>query len=217
MAAGYSLAAIPARYAVERRDWVAAASVAVPPLAFPWEQFAWTTAMTSFARALGAAHTGDFAGAESEIGKLQVAADAARQKSKYWSDQIGVQRLAAAAVMEQAQGKPDAALADMRKAVDLEGSMDKNNVTPGAIVPSRELLGDMLLELNEPGEALVAYEQTLVTEPYRFRSLYGAAKAAEQSGDTAKAKTYYQQVAALGSHADTERPELAEAKAYLQQ
>jgi hypothetical protein len=93
--------------------------------------------------------------------------------------------------------------------------MDKHPVTPGGLLPMRELLGDLLLELDRPALALPEYERTLASEPNRFRSLYGAGKAAERSGDAAKAKGYYVQLAALGSHADTERPELAEAKAFI--
>jgi tetratricopeptide (TPR) repeat protein len=215
MAAGYALAAIPARYAVERRDWAQAASLTLPPLAFPWDKFPWTTAMVSFSRALGAAHNGDVDKTQAEIDRLAAARDAAKVKNKYWSDQIEVERQAATAMLAHAQGRNEEALAGLRGATEVEASMDKNNVTPGAIVPTRELLGDLLLDLNQPTQALSEYEQTLSTDPNRFRSIYGAAKAAEQSGDAAKAKAYFQQLAALGSHADTERPELAEAKAYL--
>jgi hypothetical protein len=217
MSAAYAMAAIPARYAVERRDWVQAANVLPPPLAFPWDKFPWTTAMISFSRALGAAHTGDPAGAEKEITHLQSIREGLLPTNKYWSDQVEVQRLAAAAWLAHAQGKDDEALAGMRAATELEATMDKLNVTPGAIVPSRELLGDLLVELNQPTQALSAYELSLTTEPNRFRSIYGAAKAADRSGDAVKAKAYYQQLANLGSHADTERQELVEAKTYLRQ
>jgi hypothetical protein len=217
LAAAYAVAAIPARYAVERRDWPQAATLALPPLAFPWEKFPWTTAMISFSRALGAARTGDLVGAQNELAHLQSIRDGLIQSNKYWSDQVEVQRLAAAAMLARAQGKDDEALAGMRTATELEASMNKNPVTPSAIVPTRELLGDLLLELNQPVQALSAYELSLTTEPNRLRSIYGAAKAADRSGDAVKAKAYYQQLAALGSHADTERPELLEAKTYLQQ
>ncbi len=216
MAAAYAMAAIPARYAVERRDWPQAAALALPPLAFPWDKFPWTAAMISFSRALGAARTGDFVGAQNEIAHLQSVRDGLIQSNKYWSDQVEVQRLAAAAMLARAQGRDDEALAGMRAATELEASMDKLNVTPGAIVPTRELLGDLLLDMNQPAQALSAYELSLTTEPNRLRSIYGAAQAADRSGDGAKARAYYQQLAALGSHADTDRPELMEAKAYLQ-
>jgi hypothetical protein len=214
MPAAYALAAAPARYALERRDWVQAASVSVPPLAFPWEKFPWTSAMLTFARALGAARTGDLAAAQTEIKRLEAARDATNDK--YWAAQIEVQHQAAAAILAHARGNDEEALAGMRAAAELEGSMEKHPVTPGAIVPMRELLGDLLIEVNQPAQALLEYERSLATDPSRLRSLYGAAKAAERAGDPTKATAYYQQLGALGSNADTNRPELVEAKRYLQ-
>jgi tetratricopeptide (TPR) repeat protein len=215
MVAGYALAAIPARYAVERRQWREAASVRLPPLAFPWEKFPWTASMVSFTRALGAARTGTPEAAEVEIANLAAARDALlEQKNKYWADQVEVQRLAAAAMLQLAKGRQEEALAGLRAAAELEASMDKHPVTPGGIVPIRELLGDVLLELGQSAPALDAYERSLAADPRRFRSLYGAAKSAERLGD-AKAKAYYAEVAALGSRADTERPELVEARAFI--
>jgi hypothetical protein len=216
MPAAYALAAIPARYAVERRQWGEAASASLPPLAFPWEKFPWTPAMVTFARALGSARLGEIDAAQREIGKLAAARDAlVAQSNKYWADQVEVQRQAAAAMLLHAQGRDEQALAGLRAAAELEGSMDKHPVTPGGLLPMRELLGDLLLELDQPALALPEYERTLAGDPNRFRSLYGAAKAAERSGDAAKAKGYYVQLAALGGHADTERPELAEARAFI--
>ncbi len=194
-----------------------AAKLSQPPLAFDWDVFPWTKAMITYARALGAARTGDVANAQIEIEHLQAAHDSLIGRDRYWADQIEVQRLAATAMLAHAQGKDEEALAGLRQAGDLEASMDKHPVTPGGIVPMRELLGDLLLEVNQPAQALIAYEQTLSTDPNRFRSVYGAAKAADRAGDSARAKAYYQQLAVLGSHADTEKPELAEAKAYLGQ
>jgi hypothetical protein len=145
MVSGYAMAAIPSRYAVERRDWKLAASLSPPPLAFPWDKFPWTMAMITFSRALGAARTGDLAAAQTEIDHLRSAHDALIEKNKYWADQVEVQIEAASAMLARAQGNNDEALAGLRKAADLEASMDKHNVTPGAIVPTRELLGDLLL------------------------------------------------------------------------
>ena len=214
MAAAYALAAIPARYAVERRDWMQAAALSLPSLPFDWDRFPWTAAMVTYARALGAARTGNIAGAQIEIDRLRAMRETVLATSKYWADQIEVQRLAAMAMLARAQGKDAAAVADLRSAAELDTSMDKNNVTPGAVVPTRELLGDLLLELNQPADALNAYELALAVDPNRFRSVYGAAKAADRAGDPAKAKTYYRQLALLGSHADTKRPELVEAQVY---
>jgi tetratricopeptide (TPR) repeat protein len=215
--AAYALAAVPARYVIERRDWPQAAALSLPPLAFPWDKFPWTSAMVTFSRALGAARTGDFGGAQAEIDRLGSARDASSQKDKYWADQVEVQRQAAVAILAHVRGQDEEALAALESAAKLEATMDKHPVTPSPIVPMRELLGDLLLEMNQPAQALSEYEQSLTKDPNRFRSVYGAAKAAERSGDAAKAKAYYQELAALGRNADGDRPELAEAKAYLRQ
>lgn len=213
--AAYAMAAIPARYAVERRDWALAANLSPPQATSQWSSFPWTKAMISYARALGAARTGNVAGARAEIAQLQTAHDALVARNKYWADQIEVQRLAAASLLSRAQGQDEEAVMELTQASDLEASMDKHPVTPGGIVPTRELLGDLLLELNRPGQALRAYEQTLATDPNRLRSVYGAARAAASTGDSATAKAYYQQLVLLEAHADGGTPELGEAKAYL--
>ncbi len=170
----------------------------------------------TFAHALGSVRTGDLSRAQAEIERLESARDAAKGMDPYWSAQIEVQRRAAAAMLAHAQGKSEEALAGMRAAAELETSIDKHPVTPGAVLPARELLGDLLLEMNLPRAALGEYEQSLTTDPNRFRSLYGAAIAAQRAGDKAKAKGYYRQSVELGGEADTIRPELAEARAYPQ-
>lgn len=215
-AAAYAVAIIPARYAIERRDWAQAAQLSLPPAALPWERFPWAEAMIPFARALGDARTGDRAGAKAEIAKLAALRDKSTEaKIPYWAGQVEVQRLAASAMLAHAQGDDNQALELMRQSAELEASMDKSPVTPGAVVPARELLGDLRLELGRPAEALRDYELTLATEPNRFRSLFGAAQAAEQSGETAKARTYYESLTALAAKADTQRPELQVAQAFL--
>ena len=213
--AAYAMAAIPARYAVERRDWGAAAKLGLPPALVAWDKFPWTTAMVTFTRALGRAHTGDLAGTRAEIEKLAAVRDALKVKNKYWSDQVEAQRLAAAATLAQAEGRHDEAVRELRAAADLEDSAEKHPVTPGSIVPLRELLGDLLLEDRQPAAALAEYKRSLASAPNRYRSLYGAAKAADGAGDRAAAKGYFQQLTRLGSKADPDRTELAEATAYL--
>jgi tetratricopeptide (TPR) repeat protein len=171
--------------------------------------------MTSFARALGAARTGDTAGAEVELAKLQSFEDKlAQAKDAYWANQVKVQRLGAAAVVARVQGKDREAVELARAAADLDASMDKHPATPGALLPARELLADLLLELNDPSSAFKEYEQSLATNPGRFRSVFGKARAAKLTGDDAKAKAAYQQLLALCGKADTQRPELAEAKSF---
>ena len=215
LAAVYAMAAIPARYAVERRNWAEAARLEPPKAAVAWNKFPWTTAMIAYARALGDAHTGDLAAAKVEIDKLAATRDALRGKSKYWSDQVEVERLSAAAALDAAEGRHDDAVRALRSAAELADAMDKSNVTPGDIVPPRELLGDLLLELGQPKAALAEYERSLATAPNRFRSLYGAAKAADASGDRAAAAGWFRRLTALGGAADTARPELAAATLYV--
>ena len=216
LAAAYALAAIPARVVLERRRWSEAAALTLSPSAFPWNRFPWGEGITAFARAVGMARSGDVSGAEKEVAKLGTLRDSLVQaKNKYWADQVEVQRRAAAALVARAQGKNQEALNGLRSAVDLEGSMDKHPVTPAPIVPARELLGELLLELNQPKDALVEFEGTLMAEPNRFRSLFGAAQAAELSGDTGKARALYTGVVLLCDRADTERAELKQARAFL--
>ena len=171
--------------------------------------------MITYARALGAAHTGDFAGAQAEIGKLEAARDTLTQaKNTYWAGQVDVEARSASAVLAQAQGRKDEALTLMRSAADLEDASDKHPVTPGSIVPARELLGDMLLEANQPAEALAEYERSLNSAPNRFHGLAGAATAAERAGDAAKAKLYREKLVQVAA-AESDRPELLTAKRFL--
>jgi hypothetical protein len=196
-AAYYAIAAIPARYAVERHRWDDAAALTVRP-DLPWDRYAYAEAMTYFARALGAARGGNVSRARSDIDRLA----ALRQKlldqhNQYWADQVDVQRRASEAWIAFADGHRDEALTGMRSAADLEDSMDKSPVTPGAIVPVREMLGEMLLDANHPAEALAEYEKSLTESPNRLNALTGAARAAQLSGDRTKAATYYGRVAGL--------------------
>jgi tetratricopeptide repeat protein len=216
--AAYALAAIPARVAVERHRWSEAAALTLSPSTFPWSRFPWGEGIIAFARALGMARGGDISGAEKEVQKLASLRDNLGQaKNKYWADQVEVQHRAASALVARAQGKNQEALNLLRSATDLEGSMDKHPVTPAPVVPTRELLGELLLELNQPKEALREFEGTLMAEPNRFRSLFGAALAAERSRDTDKARALYAKLVSLCDRADTQRPELQQAKAYLTQ
>jgi tetratricopeptide (TPR) repeat protein len=211
----YAIAAMPARYAVERRNWPEAAALATPPMPFPWERFPWAEAMIAYTRALGAAHTGDIAGAETEIAKLQSLKQKLDQaKDDYWAKQVEVQRLAASGILAHAQGDNKKAVELVRAAADLDASMDKHPATPAEVVPAREVLADLLLELNDPAAALKEYQQTVTAERNRFRSLVGVARAAKQTGDTTRAREAYEKLVALAS-ADSDRPELAEAKAFL--
>ena len=212
----YAVASIPARYVLERRDWSAAASLSAPQTGVPLERFPWAEAMISFARALGEARTGNITGAQAEIAKLQSLKDKlSAENNTYWANQVEVQRLGAAGVVAHVQGDDTRAVELVRAAADLEATMDKHPVTPSAVLPARELLADLLLELNQPDAALKAYKEVLRTDPNRFRSILGEARAAKQSGDTAAAHDAYQKLVALSKPAGSDRPELAEAKAFL--
>jgi hypothetical protein len=136
-------------------------------------------------------------------------------KQGYWADQVEIQRRAAAPWTARAEGKNDDALAFMRTTVELESSTEKHPVTPGALVPAREMLGEMLLELNQPTAARDEFEASLRAEPNRLRGVYGAARAAELAGDLGKAKLLYGRLVALTMQADTERPEIQKAKAFM--
>jgi hypothetical protein len=205
----YALAAIPARYALERNAWAEAAKLTPQP-----SQFAWIEAVTHFARALGAARNGDASAAAGDVDKLkQLAATLKERGDMYWAGQVEIQARGAAAWAAFAAGKKEEALTAMREAVALEDSTEKSAISPGPIKPARELLGEMLLEMGRPAEALAEFEATMHKEPNRFRGVYGAAVAAERSSDSEKAKAYYAQLLRICEHGDARgRPELAAAR-----
>jgi tetratricopeptide (TPR) repeat protein len=207
----YALAAMPARYAVERGVWSDAATLQVHDT-----KFSFPDAVTHFARGLGFVHISDTASAATEARALGGLRDALRdRKDTYWANQVEVQRLAVEAWIAFARGNRDDALKNMRAAADLEDSMDKHIVTPGAIVPARELLGDMLLDAHYPEEALVAYQASARREPKRLHGLYGAARAAEQTGNKELARSYYSVIVGMSSSRNGTRTEIRQAKAYL--
>ena len=212
----YALAAIPARYNLERRQWSQAAALKVHPTDFPWAKFTYAEAITHFARAIGAARSGDAASAGKDVERLTAIQQALAQgNEKYWATQVEIQRGAAAAWLAYAQGKHDEALTLMRTAAELEDTTDKHPVTPGPVVPARELLAELLLEMKRPADALKEFEADLAVSPNRFNALYGAAKAAELSGDQNKASMFYAKLTALGERGDGSRPELQAAKKFL--
>jgi predicted Zn-dependent protease len=135
-------------------------------------------------------------------------------KDTYWANQVQVQRLGAAAVVAHIQGSDKKAIELARAAADLDGSMDKHPATPAAVYPARELLADLLLETHDATHAMTEYQESLRSEPNRFRSMLGKARAAKQLGDDAEAKTAYQKLVMLGAGGG-DRPEMAEARAFL--
>jgi tetratricopeptide (TPR) repeat protein len=206
----FGQAATPARYALERGDWRSAAELPVKPT-----KVLYANAITHFARAIGAARSGDFAAAQADVTSLAGLRDAlVAAKNGYWAGQVEIQWMAASAWTALAQGKRDDAVKLMRQAADKESASEKAPVSPGPILPARELLGDLLLELGQPALALKEYEASQQREPNRFRGWYGAARAAEKAGDAAKAKSYYAKLATLAQQGDS-RPELQQARRYL--
>lgn len=210
-AGAYALAIMPARYALERGAWADAAALTPRPANTPH-----TEAITHFARALGAARSGNPAAATPDIARLGELADKLRSmQDAYWAEQVTIQKRVATAWQLFAQGQRDQALTEMAAAADAEDATDKSAVSPGPLAPARELLGYMLLEAGRHKEALTAFEATMKKEPNRFRGVYGGARAAALTGDQAKAKAYYQQLLTLAQEADTKRPELEAARSFV--
>lgn len=213
----YAFSAIPARYALERRQWAEAAALTLSPAWFPWRRFPWAEAHLHFARALGAARSGDAASARQEVEKLTAIRLALSEiKGDYgWGKQVDIYARAAAAWLAFADGKGEESLQLMRAAAELDDSTDKHPVTPGSLIPAREQLADLLLELGQPAEALKEFETSLRNAPNRFNSVYGAAKAALALGDQRKAKVYFRQLVKFCPQSDGDRLELEQAKKSL--
>ena len=210
--AGYfALAAIPARYALERRDWKMAANLELRETSVPY-----TDAMTHFARGLAAAHLGDSQTARtSQEALARIHERLVQVNEVYWAQQVEIQRRAVTAWLALAEGHADDALREMRAAADLEDGTEKSAVTPGPLAPARELLGEMLLQMNQPGLALEQFEATLKREPNRFRTLYDAARAAHLKGDEAASRRYFRDLLMVCERADKPgRKEMAEARVF---
>jgi tetratricopeptide (TPR) repeat protein len=214
----YSFAAVPSRLALETHDWEAATGVEPGwPAGVPWDQYPHLLAIPTFARALGAAMTGDAAAAEGAIatlGELQEAA-AALPGAYDWAIQVEIQKLAAQAWLAFEQGDRESALALMAEAAQKEASTEKNPVTPGEVLPARELYGDMLLATEDYAAALAEYEAALERSPNRFNSLFGAGRAAELDGDETTAADYYRQLLEIAPEATGDRPALDHARSFL--
>jgi tetratricopeptide (TPR) repeat protein len=212
VAAYFAHAAIPARYCLERRSW--ADAVKLEPYLSP---FPHTDAITYFARGLGAAHLKDRETARSAISSLEQLRDKlSNMKEAYWANQVEIQRQEVTAWLAFAEGDSQGAIAAMRAAAQHEDLTEKNAVTPGPLTPAREMLGEMLLELKLPSEALKEFEATLTKEPNRFRALYGAAEAAKLAGNRQAAQTHFRELLKVAERADKPgRQELAEARTEL--
>jgi tetratricopeptide (TPR) repeat protein len=207
----YAAAAIPARYALERGAWSEAAALQTQATSYPY-----VDALTRFARAIGAARSGKAEAARPEVAELGALGDAlVAAKDAIWSEKVRIQQQAASAWVTFAEGRKAEAVELLRKAADAEDATDKSAITPGPLAPARELLGEMLLALDRPADALKEFEATMKKEPNRFRATYHAAKAAALAGDRAKARRYYKQVLDICKAGDASgRPELEEARKF---
>jgi len=207
----FAMAAIPARYALERAAW--SEVIALTPRKTP---FPFTDAMTYFARALGAAHLRQTATIRESAEALQEIRDRLRQQHEdYWAEQVEIQRLGASAWLAQAEGRTSDGIAQMRTAAEREDATEKNAMTPGPLAPARELLGYMLLDKGDAAAALTEFEATMKKEPNRFRAVAGAARAAAAAGQRTKAASYYSQLLRICARADAgARPELIDARSF---
>jgi len=210
-AGAFAIAAMPARYALERGAWAEAAALPIRPANTPF-----TEAITHFARAVGASRSGRPADATADITRLGELREAlTKNQDAYWAGQVDIQQRVASSWVAFAEGRRDEGVAALSAAADAEDATDKSAISPGPIAPARELLGFMLLDAGRHGEALVAFEATMKKEPNRFRGTYGAARAAELAGNRAKATTYYRRLIDTAADADTDRPELVAARTFL--
>jgi tetratricopeptide (TPR) repeat protein len=217
-ATAYAFAAVPARLALERHAWEEAAELANRwPTELEWDQYPYLDAISYFARALGAARTGQPAEARAAIGELTRLEEEARALdiAYDWGIQVAIQRVAAEAWLAFEAGETERALELAREAAEMEGSTEKNPVTPGEVLPARELYGDMLLASGRHGEAIEAYEAALARSPNRFNSLFGAGRAAELAGDREAAASFYAQLVEICAEPTGARPELEHARAFL--
>jgi hypothetical protein len=210
----FALAAIPARYALERQEWKQAAQLTPRETPFPY-----TEAMTWFARGLGAARLERAEAARKSVAALKrIREQLLNADENYWAQQVEIQELEVEAWAALKEGKKEDALRQMKSAAELEDGTEKSAVTPGPLAPARELLGEMLLEMKEPVQALGQFEATLTKEPGRFRALYGAARAAQLSGNPEASQRYFGELLKTCGHADKPgRAEILEAQRAISQ
>ncbi len=212
----YAFAAIPSRYVLENKKWKEAAALEKHPTDFSWNNFPWQEAIIHFTRLLGAVHIGNADEAKSELAKLNQLRDTLeKQKDVYKSKEVEIQMKAGEAWIQFVSNNKKDAVNLMKLAADMEDSTDKHPVTPGEVLPARELLGDMFLRMGENHDALQAYETVLKKCPNRFNSLYGAGKAAEKSGDKQKTIYYYKQLSTITDSTGSGRQELVYIRKFL--
>jgi tetratricopeptide (TPR) repeat protein len=206
-----AFAAIPVRYAFERAAWAEAAALTIPKT-----PFAQAEAITWFGRAVGAARNGELTNAKDAVNHLRVLKDKLdTARDEYWAGQVGIQKLASEARIALVEGRKVEAVAGMRQAADLEERSGKHVAMENRLSPMREMLGELLMEAQEPTQALKEFETSLRNNPNRYRSFAGAAKAADRVGDRARARSYYDKLVTVAGSADTARSDLIVAKQYL--
>jgi tetratricopeptide (TPR) repeat protein len=211
-ASGYAFGAMPARYALERRQWKEAAALEIRPMPF-WSKLPFSEGHVAYAQAIGAARSGDLARARRAADRLgELAAASTEPRFKYFADQMNLQRRAAAGWITFAEGRKAEGIDLLRRAAASEDSLGKHPVSPGAMFPIRELLADALVENGKPAEGLTEFEASLKLNPGRFNALYGAANAAKLAGKPELARKYYKQLNALAAQGDGTRAELAESR-----
>ena len=214
----YAFASVPARYVLENKLWTDAANLTSHITPDKWKAFPWQLAILHFARAMGAAHIGNVSDARNELKIMNVLYDTLlHQKDNYKANQVMIQIETAEAWLSLKEGNKAAALQLMEAAATSEDRTEKHPVTPGEVLPARELLGDMLLKLQRPAEALAAYEATLLKSPNRFNALLGAGQAAEALGNKSRATKYYKELLLLAKDAKPERMEVKQARLFLAQ
>jgi tetratricopeptide (TPR) repeat protein len=214
----YAFAAIPARYLLENKSWQEAANLQIHPANFAWKDFQWQKAIIHFTRLMGSVHIGNMDSAKAELKELnQIYDNLTEQKDAYKANQVHIQIKASQAWIKFKEGKNDEALVLMNLAADLEDKTEKHPVTPGEVIPARELLADLLLQMNKPDKALVEYEADLKKHPNRFNGLYGAGLAAEKAGNLEKAGSFYRQLLSMVKPANSTRPELTTVKQFLEE
>jgi hypothetical protein len=212
----YSFASMPARYAIERRDWAAASKLELEPADFPWDKFLWEKANITFGRLLGAVHTHKLKEARTELAAIQSIHDKLQQSNEtYKANLLLIQVKAGEGWIKLEEGDKAQAIHLMTEAADMEDATAKHPVTPGEIIPARELLGDMYLETGDFANALKAYEADLSRHPNRFNGLYGAGLAAEKSRDTKKANDFYQQLLVITNSTASDRPQMKTIDSFL--
>lgn len=212
----YAFAAIPSRYYLENHNWTGAATAKAGPAGFAWNKFPWQESMIHLTRLLGAAHLGRKTAALEERQYLRVLYDTLmQQKDPYKSKQVAIRLTTGEAWIRFLDGKTAEGLSLMRLAADMEDSTEKHPVTPGEVLPARELLGDMLMESGKYPRALQEYEVVLGRSPNRFNSLFGAGRAAEKSGDAAKAVQHYTALTTVVGDTRSNRRELSQARNFL--